>query len=77
MKESPLKTAAAKLISSPIRESEVDSLYDFDPSRSAKILARTFYRELKRNGYSHNQILALSTELIGLVTSDIDGPKPS
>ena len=50
--------------------------FDVARERSAKILAKSFFRELKGNGYTHEQILALSTELIGLVTSDIDAAQP-
>jgi hypothetical protein len=50
--------------------------FDVARERSAKILAKSFFRELKGNGYTHEQILALSTELIGLVTSDIDEGTP-
>ncbi len=41
-----------------------------DP-KATKILARSFYRELRENGYSCNQILALATELIDLVTREL------
>lgn len=41
------------------------------PNRASGILARSIFKELKSNGYSRDQILALSGELIGLVTSDI------
>ncbi|MBI3071977.1 MAG: hypothetical protein HYY84_07610 [Deltaproteobacteria bacterium] len=50
--------------------------FDVSRERSAKILAKSFFRELKGNGYTHEQILALSTELIALVTSDIDATQP-
>ncbi len=39
--------------------------------KGTRILARTFYRELRENGYSCNQILALATELIDLVTREL------
>jgi len=39
--------------------------------KATKILARSFYRELRENGYSCNQILALATELIDLVTREL------
>jgi len=42
-------------------------------AKSAKILARSFYKELRESGFSHNQILAASTELLDLVTRDLRG----
>lgn len=42
-------------------------------AKSAKILARSFYKELRESGFSHNQILTASTELIDLVTRDLRG----
>src|SRR3954462_4492369 len=42
-----------------------------DRSAAARILARSFYRELRENGYTPRQLLSLSTELIELVTQDL------
>lgn len=42
-----------------------------DASKGTRILARSFFKELRGNGYSHSQILALSTELIDLVTREV------
>lgn len=39
--------------------------------RSAKILAKSFYRQLRENGYSHNQVVSMASELISLVTEEI------
>jgi hypothetical protein len=39
--------------------------------RALKILSKSIYKELRQNGYEPKQIVALATELIGLVTSDI------
>lgn len=41
--------------------------------KAVKILAKTIFRELTMNGYETRQIVALSTELIGLVTSSMNG----
>jgi hypothetical protein len=41
--------------------------------KGTKILAKSLFKELRGNGYSPNQILSLSTELIDLVTQDIKG----
>jgi len=42
-----------------------------------KVVAKSFYRKLKREGFSHEQIIDLSTSLLDLVTRDlaeISGP---
>jgi hypothetical protein len=39
--------------------------------KGTKILAKSLFKELRGNGYSPNQILSLSTELIDLVTQDL------
>ncbi|HET6440090.1 MAG TPA: hypothetical protein VFG59_18650 [Anaeromyxobacter sp.] len=49
--------------------------------KATRILAKSLFKELRGNGYSPNQILSLSTELIDLVTKDLRGadhpaPKP-
>ena len=44
--------------------------------KAVKILAKSIFRELKMNGYETRQIVALSSELLGLVTSTIK-PEPS
>ncbi len=41
-----------------------------DP-KGTRILAKSLFKELRGNGYSANQILTLSTELIDLVTQDL------
>ena len=42
-------------------------------TKGTQILAKSLFRELRGSGYSPNQILNLSTELIDLVTQDIRG----
>ena len=42
-----------------------------DWSRARSILARSLYNDLKSNGYSPNQIIEFSSELLGLVTGDL------
>jgi hypothetical protein len=44
------------------------------PSRekALQILSKSIYRELRENGYEPKQIVALATEIIGLVTTDLD-----
>lgn len=39
--------------------------------KPVKILAKTLYRDLRSNGYDDRQIVALSTELISLLTSEM------
>jgi hypothetical protein len=36
-----------------------------------KTVAKSFYRELREQGFSHEQIIQLSTTLIDLVTNDL------
>jgi hypothetical protein len=40
-------------------------------AKGTKILAKSLFKELRGNGYTTNQILSLSTELIDLVTQDL------
>jgi hypothetical protein len=42
-------------------------------ARAAHILARSFFRDMRSNGYSCKQILALATELIDQVTREMKG----
>ena len=49
---------------------EVDRLTDAPIGRAHHVLARSLYRELRGNGYTPAQILALSAEMVSLVTSD-------
>jgi hypothetical protein len=39
--------------------------------RAQRIVARSFYKELRENGYSPRELLAVSSELIDLVTQEI------
>ena len=39
--------------------------------KGARILAKSLFKELRGNGYSADQILALTTELIGLVSQTV------
>lgn len=48
-----------------------------DPNRekALQILSKSIYKELRENGYEPKQIVALATEIVSLVTTDIgDGP---
>jgi len=39
--------------------------------KGTKILARTFFNQLRAGGYTPNQIISIATELIDLVASDL------
>ena len=39
--------------------------------KALRILSKSIYKELRQNGYEPKMIVALATELISLVTSDI------
>ena len=43
--------------------------------KGTKILARTFFAQLRSGGYTPNQILDIATELIDLVSNDLKEPK--
>ena len=45
--------------------------------RGTKILARTFFNQLRATGYTSNQIIGIATELIDLVTCELRDEKPS
>jgi hypothetical protein len=44
---------------------------EIDRAAGARILARSFYRELRASGYTPKQLLSISTELIDLITQDL------
>ncbi|HVP59440.1 MAG TPA: hypothetical protein VMT11_02670 [Myxococcaceae bacterium] len=47
-------------------------------AKATKILARTFFHQLRSSGYTPTQVIAVATELIDLVATDIrEGDKPS
>ena len=46
-----------------------------DRSAGARILARSFYKELRSSGYTPRQLLTLSTELIELITQDLQNER--
>jgi hypothetical protein len=48
----------------------VESAAEDDPRRT-RILAKTIYRELRTNGLDERAVLALATDLLGLVAEDI------
>ena len=51
-----------------------------DP-RAVRIVAKTIYRELRQSGLGHEQVMAVASELLGLVTDEVRSrrtadPKP-
>lgn len=47
-------------------------------AKATKILARTFFNQLRSSGYTPTQVIAVATELIDLVATDIrEGEKVS
>jgi hypothetical protein len=40
-------------------------------ARRARILAKTVYRELRESGVERSEVLAVATELLGLVAAEI------
>jgi hypothetical protein len=67
---------STKPASSPTATSSAEApSLSFDRAAGARILARSFYRELRTSGYSPKQLLALSTELIELITEDLKGER--
>ena len=44
--------------------------HELERSRN-KVVAKTFFRQLKTEGFSHQQIIELSTTLLDLVTEDM------
>ena len=45
-----------------------------DP-RTHAILAKSIYKELRANGYDEQAVLAIASELLGLVASDVRGKR--
>lgn len=41
-------------------------------ARSARILAKTIYRELRQNGLDDQEMMALAGELLSLLASDVE-----
>ena len=64
-----------KLASDNVTNPATASIPTFDRAAGARILARSFYKELRENGYTPKQLLALSTELIDLITQDLQADR--
>jgi hypothetical protein len=57
------------------RETKEPAMTSPNPAVAARVLARSFYKELRSRGYGPNHLLAVSSELIGLVTEDLKGDR--
>ena len=44
-----------------------------NPERTARVLAKSIYRELRDGGLEHQSVLAVATELIALLAADVRG----
>jgi hypothetical protein len=65
--------AQALTQTTPIKTVNAPSVVPANPERALQILSKTIYKELRENGYEPKQIVALATEIISLVTTDL-GP---
>lgn len=45
-------------------------------AKAVQILAKSIFKELRTQGYETKEIVALSTELLGLVTNELRPEKP-
>ena len=43
--------------------------------KSTRILARTFFEQLRSGGYSRNQVIGIAGELLELVTEDLQADR--
>lgn len=44
-------------------------------AKGVQILARSLFRDMRQQGYSKEQIISLSTQLIGLVNQEMESQK--
>jgi hypothetical protein len=44
---------------------------NMEPERATKILAKSLYRELKKNGFGESDIISFSKEIIECMASDM------
>jgi hypothetical protein len=45
--------------------------------KGTRILARTFFNQLRASGYTPHQIIGVATELLDLVTEELKAPAPA
>jgi hypothetical protein len=67
--------AATQTSQIPAKSATAPAVSSADPNRekALQILSKSIYKELRGNGYEPKQIVALATEIISLVTTDL-GP---
>jgi len=58
--DAPVDAPVAPPVAAPNRE------------KALQILSKSIYKELRENGYEPKQIVALASEIISLVTSDLN-----
>ncbi len=46
---------------------------DLQDPRALRILAKSIYRDLRENGLGERDVMALASELLGLVTTEVRG----
>ena len=49
----------------------LDAKLSISDARRVPVLARTFFRHMQDQGYTREQIIGVSTELLSLVSTDI------
>jgi uncharacterized protein (UPF0335 family) len=54
-----------------IQREMVEKTPRVEREKALKILAKSIFRELRTQGYDAREIVSLSTELLGLITTDI------
>jgi hypothetical protein len=67
----PFGTPAAQRKRAMITQSQPKTVTP-DP-KTLKILAKSIFKELRSQGYDSKQVVSLATELISLVTSELQG----
>ena len=55
----------------PTHDADRNRLMVLDDPRGKRILAKTIYRELRGAGAGEREIIAIATELLGLVAEDL------
>jgi len=49
------------------------SIPDDDMERAAVIIAINFYKQLKRNNFEDDQVIAVASELISILSNSLEG----
>ncbi len=75
-KDSEVPTMPQMLNRAQVSSTEALPTEPMNSQRAVKILAKSLFRQLKDQGYQNRDVLALSTELVGLIASDLRPPEP-